>query len=282
MAQNAPMIQYRQEFIQKFEQNKALLRETATTESMIKGLQATFLVSGSSGSAVTRGINGNIPYRGGNLTQYTATLVEKHAPVERTGFNIFTSQGDERKMMYADCMASINQDIDDVIIDELNTGTNVLTTAQTADLNLVTKIKGILGNNSVPFDNNLTALVTPAFFGEISKVKEFGNAQYISGKPLEDGRPAWNDEPQIYIWQGFKWIVHPNLPGKQTATEKCFFYHKRAIGHAVSKNDVQFMADYDAKQDSTWARATIYHGAKLMQNSGLIIATHDGSGYVVS
>lgn len=282
MAVNAPMIQYREEFIQKFEQNKALLRETVTTEAMIKGLQATFLTSGSSGAAVTRGINGAIPYRGGNLDQYTATLAEKHAPVERTGFNIFQSQGDARKMMYADCNASINQDVDDVIVDELNTGTNILTVAQTASLDLVTKIKGILGNNSVPFDNNLTALVTPAFFGEISKVKEFGNAQYISGKPLENGKPAWNDEMQIYIWQGFKWIVHPNLPGKQTAAEKCFFYHKRCIGHAVSNQDIQFMAGYDEKQDSSWARATVYHGAKLMQNSGLIIATHDGTGYTVS
>lgn len=49
---------------------------------MIKGNQAVFLVSGSGGvSAVTRGINGLIPFNTVENVQNTAVLVEYHAPL---------------------------------------------------------------------------------------------------------------------------------------------------------------------------------------------------------
>jgi hypothetical protein len=58
LSDTAFQIQYRQEFIQAFEQHQSLLRETVTTEAVIKGQQAVFLVAGSGGAvAVTRGIN---------------------------------------------------------------------------------------------------------------------------------------------------------------------------------------------------------------------------------
>jgi hypothetical protein len=50
--------QYRDEFIAAFEQHQSLLRDTVTTEAVIKGNQAVFLVSGSGGAeAVTRGVS---------------------------------------------------------------------------------------------------------------------------------------------------------------------------------------------------------------------------------
>ena len=47
MSDSAFQIQYRQEFIQAFEQHATLLRDTVTTEAVIKGNQAVFLVAGS-------------------------------------------------------------------------------------------------------------------------------------------------------------------------------------------------------------------------------------------
>ena len=64
MADSAFQIQYRQEFIAQFEQGQSWLRTVCTTEAVIKGNQAMFLVAGSGGAtAVTRGLNGNIPPR---------------------------------------------------------------------------------------------------------------------------------------------------------------------------------------------------------------------------
>jgi hypothetical protein len=100
MADSAFQVQYRQEFIAQFEQGQSWLRNVCTTEAMIKGNQAMFLVAGSGGAtAVTRGLNGNIPPRVDSLTQVPATLVEWHDKPQRTEFNIFASQGDGRRIM---------------------------------------------------------------------------------------------------------------------------------------------------------------------------------------
>jgi hypothetical protein len=48
---------------------------------VIKGNQAIFLVAGSGGiSAITRGVNGLIPYNTVSNVQNTCTLNEYHAP----------------------------------------------------------------------------------------------------------------------------------------------------------------------------------------------------------
>ena len=76
MADTAFQKQYRQEVIAGFEVNQSLLRDSVTTEAVIKGNEAVFLVGDSGGAtAVTRGVNGLIPSRPDNLTQNTATLV---------------------------------------------------------------------------------------------------------------------------------------------------------------------------------------------------------------
>lgn len=79
MADTAFQTMYREEFIASFEQHQSLLRETVTTEAVVKGNQAVFLIAGSgSALAVTRGTNGRIPARADSLTQTTATLGEWH------------------------------------------------------------------------------------------------------------------------------------------------------------------------------------------------------------
>jgi len=97
---SAFQVQYRQEYVQAFEQHQSLLRDTVTTEAVIKGQQAVFLVAGSgSATAVTRGTNGRIPARADSNAQNTCTLQEWHDLVRKTGFNIFASQGNQRAIM---------------------------------------------------------------------------------------------------------------------------------------------------------------------------------------
>src|ERR1700756_1826654 len=122
MADSAFQIQYRQEFIAQFEQGQSWLRNVCTTEAVIKGNQAMFLVAGSGGAtAVTRGLNGNIPPRVDSLTQVAATLVEWHDKPQRPEFNIFAPQGDGRRIMQMSTVKVINRKIDQDIIAGLNT-----------------------------------------------------------------------------------------------------------------------------------------------------------------
>lgn len=281
MSATAFQTMYRQEAIATFEQNQSLLRDSVTTEALIKGNAAVFLVAGSGDAdAVTRGVDGMIPARNDDLTQNTATLLEWHDLVRKTGFNIFASQGDQRAIMQRTTMGVINRKIDYDIFTELNTGTQDTGTAATASLALALRAKTILGNNKVPFDGNIFAAVTPAFEAYLLQVPEFGSADYVAGKPIDSGATAFADKQGYYRWLGINWIVHPELPGVGTSAEKCFMYHRNAIGHAANKDGMQTPVGYNEEQDYSYARASIFMGSKLLQNSGVVVINHDGSALV--
>lgn len=273
MADSAFQTQYRAEFIAAFEQSQSLVRNTVTTEVEIKGNAAVFLVAGSgSASATTRGLNGLIPARADDNTQYTATLVEWHDLVRKTGFNVFASQGDQRRIMQETSMAVINRKLDQDIITELNTGTQDTGAATTASLSLVMYAQTILGNNAVPLDGNISALITPAFHAYLMQTKEFASADYVDNKPFSGALT-------MYRWAGINFIVHPNLPGKGTNAEKCFVYHKNAIGNAINSGGIATSVGVDEEQDYSFARTSMYTGSKLLQNSGVVVVNHDGSAF---
>lgn len=283
MAETAYQVQYRQEYIAEFEQTVALLPSTTTTEAVIKGNQATFLVAGSGGAtAVTRGVNGLIPPRALSNTQTTATLVEWHDLPRTTEFNIFASQGDQRQIMQKSSIATMNRKRDLDIITELNTGTVNTGAAVTATLMLFMKSKTILGNADIPWDMNITGLITPAFEAYLSTVKEFSSAEYVTKKVFDMADPAWRDQPVQFFWKGVVWIVHPNLPGAGTSAEKCFLYHKNAIGHAVNKSGMDIAAGYNDEQNYSWARTSCFMGTQILQNAGVVIMNHDGSALVAA
>lgn len=282
MSDTAFQIQYRQEFIQAFEQHQSLLRETVTTEAVIKGQQAVFLVAGSgAATAVTRGINGRIPARADSNTQNTCTLTEWHDLVRKTGFNVFASQGNQRSVMQMTTMAVLNRQIDTLIINELNNGTIAIgATGTIPNVSLFQNGRVKLSNASIPWDSNITLLCQPSFLAYLEQATEFANAQYVDVRPFAgQENPSWKDKPMAYRWRNCLIVEHPNLPGKGTSSEKSFLYHKAAIGHAMDTAGMQSPVGVDLEQDYSWARASAFMGAKLLQNTGVVVCTHDGSAY---
>jgi len=274
-------IQYRQEFIQAFEQHASLLRETVTTEAVIKGQQAVFLVAGSgSAAAVSRGTNGRIPARNDSLTQNTCTLQEWHDLVRKTGFNVFASQGNQRSIMQMTTMAVINRKIDELIINNLNTGTVTIGSSSTIpNVSVFQNARVKLSNAAIPWDSNVTLLCQPSFLAYLEQAPEFANAQYVDLRPYAGDTPSWKDKPMAYRWRNCLVVEHPNLPGRGTSSEKSFLYHKSAIGQAMDTAGVQSPVGYDEEQDYSWARVTAYMGALVLQNSGIVVISHDGSAY---
>lgn len=282
MSDSAFQIQYRQEFIAAFEQHQSLLRDTVTTEAVIKGQQAVFLVAGSgNATAVTRGLNGRIPARNDNMSQNTATLQEWHDLVRKTGFNVFASQGNQRSIMQMTTMAVLNRKIDELIINELNTGTVTIGAAGVIpNVSLFQNGRVKLSNASVPWDSNITLLCQPSFLAYMEQAPEFANAQYVELRPYAGAQnPSWKDKPMAYRWRNALIVEHPNLPGKGTSSEKSFLYHKTAIGHAINSAGMETPVGYDQEQAYSWARASAYMAAKLLQNTGDVVITHDGSQY---
>src|SRR5258708_26698780 len=88
------------------------------------------LGAGSGGAtAVTRGLNGNIPPRVDSLTQVPATLVEWHDKPQRTEFNIFASQGDGRRIMQMSTVKVMNRKIEDRKSTRLNSSHQIISYA---------------------------------------------------------------------------------------------------------------------------------------------------------
>lgn len=283
MADTAFQTQYRQEFVTGFEQHASLLRETVTTEAEIKGNTAVFLVADSGGAvAVTRGVNGLIPARADNLTQNSCVLSEWHDLVRKTGFNIFASQGNQRAIMQMTSMAVVNRKIDDQIVTELNSGTVTIGSSTTIpDVSLFQNGRVKLSNASVPWDSRITLLCQPSFLAYMEQAPEFANAQYVDLRPYTGGdqNASWRDKPMAYRWRNCLIVEHPNLPGKGTSSEKSFLYHKTAVGQAADASGLKTAVGYNDEQDYSYARTTMYMGAKLLQNSGIVVITHDGSAY---
>jgi hypothetical protein len=282
VSDSAFQIQYKQEFIQAFEAHSTLLRDTVTTEAVIKGQQAIFLVAGSgAASAVTRGLNGRIPARNDSNSQNTVTLQEWHDLVRKTGFNIFASQGNQRAVMQMTTMAVINRKIDELIINQLNTGTVTIGSSSTIpNVSLFQNGRVKLSNAAVPWDSNITLLCQPSFLAYMEQATEFSNAQYVDMRPYAGSdNPSWKDKPMAYRWRNTLLIEHPNLPGKGTTSEKSFLYHKTAAGFAADTAGIQSPVGYDQENDYSYARASCFMGALLLQNTGVVVITADGSAY---
>lgn len=274
---------FTEEWVEEFEQTKPLTLDTVHTEYEINGNQAVFLVSGSGNeAAVTRGPNGNIPASPANDVQSTATLEELHSKRVETRFNIETTQGDRYRIMQQYTAGVINRARDQQIITELNTATNDTGAASTASINLATHALAILGNNYVEMDGQISALISPAFRSYMFRDDAFTSADFVNLKPLADANRMQTYGYGYYEWAGVRWIVHPNLPGSATNAEKCFMYHSSAIGHAINGVGLNVDAEYKSEDDYSWCRASAFCGAKLLQNSGIVVMNHDASALAAS
>lgn len=272
---------YRQEIINGFDKTVSVLRDTVVNEFMEKGGSAVFLVADTiNQTARTRGINGLIPADPLALTQNTCTLVPWHKLVTVSDFNIFASQGNLQDPMKAAIMAAINRKIDDDIITILDTGSQVISAGGIATVAMIQKAKAILGIAKVPNDGNLTLLATPAMIGYLQQTAEFSNAQYVTARPYDTGKPSFGDMRMVYKWNGMTVIEDPTLPGIGTTAEHCYLYHKNAIGHAINKQGIETGLGYNEEQLYSWANSKTFIGSKLLQNSGIVVITHDGSAMV--
>lgn len=249
------------------------------TEAVIKGNEAVFLVADTNGATpVTRGVDGLIPARADNLTQNTATLVEWHDLPRRTRFSVFGSQGDGRQIMQAGTIKVMNRKVDQDILSGLSAATLTAGSAATASVALVAKSLTILGNNEVDIEeeDKMFGVISPAFRAYLMQTKEFASGEYVEVKPFVGPvRKMWR-------WSGVNWIVHPNVAGVGTSSETCYLFHRDSIGHAVDTSGMNQAAGYDEEQDYMWARTSMFMGAKLLQNNGVVKMLHDGSAYVAS
>jgi len=265
---------YRDQFIATYERRESVLREAVTTDTESNAAGVYFLVAGSGGAkATTRGANGQLVFLDDSQTQVPITFVEAHAPYEKTNFNIFQAQGNQLEIMRMNGMGVINREIDAAIITAAATGTVSLGAVGAMSMAVAQRISTILRNGTVGESDrgNIYALLTPGAFAEMMAITSFASVDYTT-KKIDDGIP------QLGMWKywfGINWGEHSGLPGIGTATATNLAWHKAAVGHAIAAGSIDAAIGRDEKQDTSWARHTVYHGAAKLQNAGIVKWTHD-------
>lgn len=274
---------YRSEYIAGFERGGSVLRHCVTTEFMKNGNAIVFLVADTgSATAVTRGSDGLYPARVNNNNQTTLTLVDRTDLPRMNDFDIFSSQGPQREIMYKGSQIVLGRTVDDQIITALDTGTLGNSATGTTDaLGMFYFGLTALGQNNAmqAAPGDITAVVSNAFYSNLLKTKEFVNRQYVEVPRLVNNVPTPMMMEQFI---GINIIRHNGLPGTGTTAEKCFMFHRDAVGHAIDKETFVPLFGYNEEQNYSWVRCTSYMAASKLQNTGIIQLTHDASGFATT
>lgn len=280
MAVQAAITQFKKEMVLTYEQRRSKLTVATTKETMANGYTVTWVVSGSgSAVAVTRGQDGDIPYGGPSNTQVSATLVEQHAPQSMTGFDVFASQGNQTQLMQLNSYAIIRRAQDQAILTELANATQDWNPGGPLTIESISAAKAILGNLNVPIDedDNMFAIISPAAQAYLEQTTEFTSADYRDVKPMEGGLAT-----KFRRFMGMNWIVSSMVDGVGTSAEILYVFHRSALGYAINMGEEKIFAGFNEEQQRSWSLATVYHAAKLLQNSGVVKITHDGGAYVAT
>ena len=275
---------YTQEYILDFARRKATLVDTVRRDTIDHGGALVFLIAGDGGAeVVTRGAFGKIPPADDNQTEVTVSLNEDISLVEKTRFNIFTARASSQQtaLMRTNNMGKVHRSQDRRVINAIATGTQTLGAIATMDKQTANKIAVTLANADVGTEddgNNIFAAVTNAAWAELTDIASFASADYVhfgSESPVEAGL---NMPGRFKNWMGINWTTHNGLPGKGTSAATCLAWHRNAVGYAMSTNGIDAQIGYDGKEDTTWARTTIFHGAVKLINAGIVKWTHDDTG----
>lgn len=279
MAVQAAVAQYKKELTLGFEQRRSMLSTAPAKETMANGLTMTWVVNSSGGAtAVSRGQDGDIPYGAPTNSQVTATLVEKHATEELTGFDIFASQGNQTAGMQTNTMSTIKRDQDLTILAELANATQDYGTGP-FDLATALGAQAALGQVDVPTDevDKMFCVISPGARAYLAQTTEFSSGDYVKVTPFSGGISR-----TYFRWMDINWIVSSKVTGLGTASELLYMFHADSIGYACNLGEENVRAGYDEKQDKSWSRATIFHTAKILQNVGIIKITHDATAFVTT
>jgi hypothetical protein len=261
---------YRDEYVASFEVRQSYLRDAVTTESMVKGNNAIFLVTGRSDTMKERGVDGLIPAANELDSQITINLKEMHHRATVTGWDIFTGQGDRRRILQERGMKAANKEIDDTILTALDATTTTYNSGSAVTLTYgrLVDILSELYEAEVDNDGQICCVWSPKQFARILTFAQATSIDYVNQKPLVDG-------PQPFRFLGAMHLMHPRVPGAGGATAKGFVFHKAAIGHAIDTAGIKTDIGFNGEHDYSYARHSLFHGAKILQNSGVIEVVND-------
>ena len=165
---------------------------------------------------------------------------------------------------------ALGRKIDDQITTILDTTTETtititVTSKATIHATLLQFVEAAF-DNDVPNDGEVYGALTPRAYSQAMLVEAFARAEFVGfdGLPYKQGFPVgrWRE------WMGVKWTMHTGLPGKGTATAKCFVWHKSAVGYASARSAGNIAGNASVSADITWHGDRAAHFVNHMMSGG--------------
>lgn len=271
---------YESEVHHIYQREGSLLMPSVRHKSGVIGLTDTFQKIGT-GTATTKSRHGTITPMNQTHEAPTVTLVDFYAGDWVDKLDEAKITHDERQAIAKGGAMALGRKVDEQILTALDSTTQstiTLTVTSKATV-LATLIEFVeaLDDNDVPNDGMRYGLLTPRMWSQAMSVEEFASSDYVQG----DGLPFTQGAPVMQrwkAWNGVLWKVHTGLPGKGTATAKCFIYHKNAIGYASAASAGNVAGNGAVSADIQWHNDRASHfimhhmsgGALLIDDTGVI------------
>lgn len=257
--------QYEREVHEAYQRQGSKLRGTVRTVNGVVGYSTTFQKVGK-GIADTKTKHGLVPVMNLEHSNVECLLTDFYAGEWVDKFDELKTNIDERQVIANAAAHALGRKTDELIIDQLETTTNIIAPASNTGMTLDKVLEAFEahGNNNIPDDGQRYAWVGWKQWGELLKIDEFADADYVGADQL-----PYTSMTQAKTWLGTIWMPHSGLPKDANDLRSCFWYHKTAVGHAVAA-DVQTDITWHGDRASFFLNNMMSQGAKMIDDTGVV------------
>lgn len=247
------------------------LMATVNRRGTVKANTVTFDVVDPGDEMVEKGRDGVIPASDLGLSQVSTTFTRRYKKFKLDDFDAWRANPNMTQAMNERGLAAAWRYVDQAIVDQLDTATtNMGAAAILSTLAEVSEWVETLANNDVDIDNdNVFGVVTHRAWSQMLRIPEFKSSDYTEVKVM-DG--AYSVKMKNFL--GVNWTKWNGLTGKQTASAKCYLYHRSAIGHMLEGTPkVQYFDGTENDYAGVWYRVT--QASKLLLQRGVVQYLHN-------
>lgn len=272
--------EWNDEFVLDYGQREAILPMRCVKTGWAPGNgTVTFTIVQDDQVASTRGADGKIVYRNTNQDTISVDLTEALGAERITNFNAFKSSVDQRKIMHTRIKGSIERDMDDKVITELDTAVNVEDAGTIAggaasgigfQLNHISarELIAAFHANTVGGEGQVTAMLSIRAFLQLESEEKITSRDYNTDMPMMRGRKA-------FTWAGVLWMPYPRpVSGEGTNAAKCFMWHMNAMGWKDT-GDAKLRVGFDEQNLYYFCNGQEWCATKMLLPDGVIEFLHD-------
>lgn len=260
--------QFQSEIKLAYQKRDSLYADLVTVKPVPVGDKTYFNRSHAGTPAGQKARFGKIPRNGGSLDRVPCDLETYYAGDEIDEQEVSSTSANGMLVITDNAMASMNQRVDELILDAINTSTQTVAAAATAGMTLDVCMaiwehfqkNHVFKNKELPIIN-----VGAKQWNQLMKLEQFYKSNMVTDRDLpylfsraESGR----------FWMDMVWRVDPDLPAGTSGTTKCNAFVKSCVGLALGGVDKVRVRETDDDTILYYMRRKL--GATLIDETGAL------------